>query len=226
MAFTLCATAVSAQAPQAPVDLRSATNFAVLGGTTVTNTGKSVIVGDLGVWAGSAYVPGTPPGLVVGTIYVADRTAQTAQGDLTIAYNDAAGRTVGPVSVAGNLGGETLAPGLYKSTSSLEISSGDLTLAGDRNAVFIFQIATTLVTTSGRKVILLGGVKPANIFWQVGSSATLGTHSVFQGTIMAYTSVTITKGATLNGRALAQNGAVTLDTNGVLKPPLVKIHRN
>jgi Ice-binding-like len=223
VAFTLCAAAASAQglpAPQAPVNLRSAANFAVLAGSTVTSTGPSVIVGDLGVWAGSAYVPGTPPALVVGTIHAADHVAMTAQGDLTTAYNDAKGRTVGAVLVSGNLGGRTLAPGLYKSDTSLAISSGDLRLAGDENAVFIFQMVSTLVTTTGRKVILIGGVKPGNIFWQVGSSATLGTRSVFKGTIMAYQSITIATDATLDGRALAQIAAVTLDTNDVVKPPV------
>ncbi len=112
-----------------------------------------------------------------------------------------------------------LPPGLYKSTSSLEISSGDLTLdaQGNENAVWIFQMASTLVTTSGRKVILIGNAKAANVFWQVGSSATLGTYSALKGTVMAYASITIATGATLDGRALAQNAAVTLDTNAVTK---------
>jgi hypothetical protein len=146
-----------------------------------------------------------------------DPAAAQAQLDLTTAYNDAAGRTVGAITVAGNLGGQTLTPGLYKSTSSLEISSGDLTLdaQGDANAVFIFQMGSTLTTTSSRQVILSGGAKAANIFWQVGSSATLGTGSVFKGNILALTSITLTTGATLQGRALARNGAVTLDSNTV-----------
>ena len=216
-AFTLCLTAASLTAAEAPVNLGSAANFAVLAGSTVTNTGKSVIVGDLGVWAGSA-VTGFPPGVVAGTIHAANGVGLAAQGDLTTAYNDAAGRSTAPISVSGNLGGQTLTPGLYKSTSGLEISSGDLYLAGDKNAVFIFQMATTLVTTSGRKVILVGGVKAANVFWQVGSSATLGTTSSFKGTIMADQSISMATGATLDGRALARIGAVTLDTNTVANP--------
>ena len=147
-------------------------------------------------------------------------TSEQAKLDLTVAYNDAAGRTVAPITVAGNIGGQTLAPGLYKSTSSLAISSGDLTLdaQGDANAVFIFQIASSLTTTSGRQVILSGGAMASNIFWQVGSSATLGTTSVFKGNILADQSITLTTGATLDGRALARIGAVTLDSNTVTKP--------
>jgi uncharacterized protein (TIGR03437 family) len=139
---------------------------------------------------------------------------------LTTAFNDAAGRTVGPVTVAGNLGGQTLAPGLYKSISSLAISSGNLTLdaQGDANAVFIFQMASTLTTTAGLQVILAGGAQAANIFWQVGSSATLGTNSIFKGTIMADQSITLTTGATLDGRALARIGGVSLQANAVTKP--------
>jgi len=201
-------------AGQAPVALGSATTFAVLAGSTVSSTGGSTVNGDLGVSPGTT-LTGAPT--VNGTTHLGDPAAAQAQLDLTTAYNDAAGRTVGPVAVAGNLGGQTLTPGLYKSTSSLEISSGDLTLdaQGDANAVFIFQIASTLTTTSGRQVILSGGAKAANIFWQVGSSATLGTGSVLEGNILALTSITLTTGATLEGRALARNGAVTLDSNTV-----------
>jgi hypothetical protein len=151
-------------------------------------------------------------------MHITDPTAQAAQGDLTTAFNDAAGRSTAPVTVAGNIGGQTLPPGLYKSTSSLAISSGDLTLdgQGDPNAVFIFQIATTLVTTSGRQVILIGGAQSANVFWQVGSSATIGTTSAMKGNILADQSISLQTGATLDGRALARIGAVTLQGNGVL----------
>jgi ABC-type glycerol-3-phosphate transport system substrate-binding protein len=206
-------------ASPASVALGTAGNFAVLANSTVTNTGATTVTGDLGVSPGTA-VTGFPPGTLVGTQHAGDAAAAQAKVDLTAAYNDAAGRTLDAVTVAGNLGGQTLIPGLYKSTSSLAISSGDLTLdaLGDANAVFIFQMASTLTTTTGRRVILSGGAKSANIFWQVGSSATLGTTSVFQGTIMALQDITLTTGATLNGRALARNGAVTLDTNTVVRP--------
>jgi len=203
----------------AGVALGTAGNFAVLAGSGVTNTGATAVTGDLGVSPGTS-VTGFPPGTISGATHAGDATAATAKVDLTTAYNDAAGRTLDAVTVAGNLGGLTLTPGLYKSTSSLAISSGDLILdaLGDANAVFIFQMASTLTTTTGRQVILSGGADPANIYWQVGTSATLGTNSVFQGTIMADQSITLTTGATLNGRALARNAAVTLDTNTVVRP--------
>ena len=199
--------------------LGGAAAFVILAGSTVTNTGLTALTGDLGVSPGNA-VTGFPPGTMTGTKHAGDATSATAMADLTIAYNDAAGRTVGPITVAGNLGGLTLPPGLYKSTSSLAISSGDLTLdaQGDANAVFIFQVASTLTTTAGRAVILAGGAKSSNIFWQVGSSATLGTTSVFKGTLMAYQSITLDNGASLNGRALAKIGAVTMATNAVVMP--------
>jgi hypothetical protein len=120
--------------------------------------------------------------------------------------------------VSGNLGGQTLVAGLYKSTSSLEVSSGDLILSGSASDVWIFQIASTLTLTTGRSVNLTGGAVSANVYWQVGSSATLGVNSNLSGTIMAQASITLVHGATLYGRALARTGAVTMDTNTVIKP--------
>jgi uncharacterized protein (TIGR03437 family) len=210
------ATVVTASAQQAPVNLRSASTFAVLAGTTVTVTGGGTITGNVGVYPGTAYVPGNSAVTVNGTIYAGGPVAQQAEADLTTAFNDAAGRSVAPITVAGNIGGQTLAPGLYKSTSSLAISSGNLTLdaQGNANAVWIFQIGSTLTTTSGRQVILAGGANPANIFWQVGSSATIGTTSVFQGNILAGISISLLTGSTISGRALAIGGATTIDTGG------------
>lgn len=204
---------------QAPVVLGAASSFVVLGGSTVTSTGLTAIVGDVGVSPGTA-ITGFPPGTIVGSLHAGDPTAAQGIADLTTAYNDAAGRTLCPVTVAGNLGGQTLAPGLYKSTASLAVSSGDLTLdaQGDGAAIFVFQMASTLTTTAGRQVILTNGAKAANVYWQVGTSATLGTTSVFQGTIMADQAITLDTGATLNGRALARIAAVNLDGNSIVKP--------
>ncbi|MDB4928214.1 MAG: hypothetical protein JWM10_698 [Myxococcaceae bacterium] len=204
---------------QTTVNLGRSAPFTILAGSTVTNTGPTIVIGDLGVSPGTA-LTGFLPGRVVGTLHLGDPTAARAEGDLTVAYNDAAGRTRCPVSLAGNLGGLTLPPGLYKSTSSLEISSGDLRLdaRGNANAVFIFQMASTLTTTVGRQVILLNGARASNVFWQVGSSATLGTGSVFKGTIMAYQAITLGTGASLDGRALARVAAVALDSNSVTRP--------
>src|SRR5436190_2304640 len=209
----------NAVAGPAPVPLGSAAEYAVLGGSTVTSTGATAVTGDLGVAPGTDVV-GFPPGTVDGTIHPADAAAAQAQLDLTTAYYDAAGRIIDSVAVSGNLGGQTLTPGLYTSTSSLEISSGDLTLdaQGDVNAVFIFQMASTLTTTAGRQVILSGGAKAANVYWQVGSSATLGTTSVFKGNILALASITVTTGAAVEGRLLALTGAVTLDANTITVP--------
>jgi len=212
----LCLAAIAANAQQAAVNLGSNSTFAILAGTTVTVTGGGTITGNVGISPGTAYVAGTPAVTVNGTIYAGGPVAAQAQLDLATAYNDAAGRSVAPVTISGNIGGLTLAPGLYKSTSSLAISSGNLTLdaQGNPNAVWIFQIASTLTTTSGRQVILAGGANAANIFWQVGSSATIGTTSVFQGNILAKVSISMLTGSTLAGRALAIGGAVSIDTGG------------
>jgi type VI secretion system secreted protein VgrG len=148
---------------------------------------------------------------------VADDPAVSAQADLTAAYLDAAGRNVSPIAVAGDLSGQTLTPGLYNSTSPLGLT-GTLILNGASNSVFIFQIASSLTTGTGSSVVLTGGVTAANIFWQVGSSATLGTYSTFNGTILAQASISILTGAVLNGRALAETGAVTLDSNAMANP--------
>jgi hypothetical protein len=200
----------------APV-LGSAGAFVVLGASTVTSLGATVVTGDLGVSPGIA-VTGFPPAVLLGTFHKGDPIAAQAQLDLARAYIDASGQSLGATLLAGNLGGLTLAPGVYKSTSSLEISSGDLTLdaLGDPNAVFLFEIASTFITTTSRQIILAGGAQAANIYWQVGSSATLGVSSVFKGNILALASITVNTLATVEGRLLARTGAVTLDGNAVL----------
>jgi hypothetical protein len=204
---------------QTSVAMAGVSNLAVLAGASITNTGATNITGDMGLSPGTS-IGGFPPGILNGTIHINDAIANQAKLDLVVAYNDAAGRTAtDKVTVAGNLGGLTLTPGLYKSASSLSISSGDLTFdaKGNPNAVFIIQIASSLTTTSGRKVILSGGAKASNIFWQVGSSATFGTTTVFKGNIMAMQSITFNTGATLEGRALARNGNITMAGNTIVK---------
>jgi hypothetical protein len=229
--------------PPAATGLGAACTYGILAGSTVTSTGATHIVnGDLGLSPGGSvtgfqdppfntYAPlgtGTHtagPGLVSGTIHITDappspNDAASAQAALTVAYLDLKGRTApAPATVAGDLGGLRLAPGIYKSTSTLGIT-GTLTLdgGGNANAVWIFQIASGLTTLGSSNVVLAGQAQASNIFWQVGSSATLGTGSTFNGSILALTSISLTTGATLNGRALAQNGAVTLDTNMVNVP--------
>jgi hypothetical protein len=208
-----------AGAATSPVGLGTAGSFAVLAGTTVTNTGPSSISGDLGVSPGTA-VTGFPPGIVTGgTVHSADGVAGSAQSDLTTAYNDAAGRSL-TASVPAFIGaGQTLAPGVYKASSSLELG-GSLTLdaGGDPDAVFIFQASSTLITDSASSVILTNGAQACNVFWQVGSSATLGTNSAFTGSILALTSISVDTGDTIAGRALARNGAVTLDDDVITVP--------
>jgi hypothetical protein len=209
------ALAGSAQA-QAPVSLGTADSFAVLAGSTVTNTGPTVITGDLGLSPGTS-VTGFPPGTVNGTQHIADAVAGQAQTDLTTAYNTAAAQApTGTVSA--DLGGQTLTPGVYNSATSLGLT-GALTLdaQGNANAVFIFQAGSTLTTASASSVNLVNGAQACNVFWQIGSSATLGTASTFRGSILALTSIAAATGATVDGRLLARNGATTLDSNTVTR---------
>jgi len=200
--------------------LGTAKSFAVLGSTTVTNTGPSTIHGDLGVSPGSA-VTGFPPGLVLapGTIHAADTVASNARAALTAAYINLAGQASTSVQGSAELGGLTLVQGVYTFNSAHPAAqvTGTLTLdaQGNANAVFIFQIASTLTTASNSNVLLINGAQPCNVFWQVGSSATLGTNTAFVGNILALTSIALQTGTSVNGRALARNGAVTLDTNNV-----------
>jgi type VI secretion system secreted protein VgrG len=206
-----------ADAQVAPLDLGAAEDFAVLAAATVTNTGPSVIDGDLGVSPGTA-VTGFPPGTVTGTVHSAGATAAQAQADATAAYDDGVLRTPA-TAVPVELGGTTLTGGVYAG-GTLEIT-GTLTLdaQGDPNAVFILRAASTLVTASNSTVELINGAQASNVFWLVGSSATLGTGTHFVGTIIATASITATTGVTVLGRLLARTAAVTLDTNTVDVPP-------
>jgi len=189
----------------------------VLGGQTVTSTGLTTLNGDLGVSPGSS-LTGFPPGKVNGTIHATDPTAAQAQTDLTAAYNDAAGRTPAQALPA-DLGGRTLTPGVYKTGAALALTGGvTLDGQGDPNAVFVIQVGSALTTNVGSVVALINDAKPSNVFWQIGSSATLGPSSVFAGNILALTSISIDSGVTLNGRALARNGAVTLIDDTITVP--------
>lgn len=212
-------TAVAAGSGQPPVPLGTAGPFAVLAGQTITNTGPSTISGDLGVDPGTAIV-GFPPGVqVTGTQYRADGVASGAQSALTTAYNNAAGRTPSTPVLANTLANQVLAPGVYSSTSGLAVG-GTVTLNGGGNpgAVFIFQAGTTLITASNTTIALTGGAQACNVFWQVGSSATLGTGTTFVGSVLALTSITAETGSTVSGRLLARNGSVSLDDSTVTVP--------
>ena len=204
-----------ATGPAAP-SLGSAASFAVLGGQSVTNTGPTVVNGNLGVSPGTA-VTGFPPGIVVGgTIHAADAVALQAQSDVTTAYNVLAGQPCNTNLTGQDLGGLTLLPGVYCFSSSAQLT-GTLTLdaQGNPSAVFIFQIGSTLTTASNSSVQLINGGNCGNVFFQVGSSATLGTGTTFVGNILALTSVTLGTGASVSGRVLARNGSVTLDNNNI-----------
>jgi type VI secretion system secreted protein VgrG len=189
----------------------------VLGGSTVTNTATPTIVtGNLGVSPGSA-VTGFPPGIVTGgTIHAADSVAAQAQSDLTTVYNNLASAPCNTILTGQDLGGKTLTPGVYCFATSAQLT-GTLTLdgQGNPNAVFIFKIGSTLTTASASSVLLINSASSCGVFWQVGSSATLGTGTALAGSIVALTSITLNTGASISGRALARNGAVTLDSNNV-----------
>jgi hypothetical protein len=195
--------------------LGTASSFAVLGGSTVTSTGLTLLTGDLGVWPGTD-ITGFGPGVVIGTIHAGDEVAAQAQSDLTTAYNSLAGLPCNTDLTGQDLGGQTLAPGVYCFSSSAQLT-GTLFLdaGGDPNAVFIFQIASTLTTATNSSVVMINDAGACNVFWQIGSSATLGTGTVFAGNILAYASITLTTGVSMSGRALARTAAVTMDTDTV-----------
>jgi hypothetical protein len=202
------------------VGLGTANSFAILAGAGVTNTGPSVINGDLGTSPTPAVTGfgGAPNGTVNGAIHQADALAGQAQADLTTAYNNAAGQ--GPVNtLATELGGQTLTPGVYNSESGTFGITGTLTLNGQGNpeAVFIFKTASTLITASASQVLMINGAQPCHLFWQIGSSATLGTDSAFAGNILALESIQLNSGVTVLGRLLARNASVTLINDSVTR---------
>jgi HD-GYP domain-containing protein (c-di-GMP phosphodiesterase class II) len=199
------------------VALGTAANFAVLAGSTITNTGVTTVTGYLGLSPGTS-VTGLLAGPLIGTVFAADGVASQAKTDLAGAYDDAAGRAT-TATIPVELGGTTQTPGVYDSAAGTFGITGTLTLdaQGDPNAVFIFKAASTLITASSSQVKLINGARASNVFWQVGSSATLGTYSVLRGNVMAQASITVTTGATVDGRMLARTGAVTLDSDSITR---------
>ncbi len=203
---------------EAPVSLGTTQSFAVLAGAGVTNTGPTGVSGNLGSCP-TATITGFPPGTVTNGTIVSSTVCLQAQSDLTIAYNDAAGRAA-TTTYPGvkDLGGLTLAPGVYKADSIAITGVLTLDAQGDPAAVWIFQAGSTLITAPNSRVTIINGGQPCNAFWQVGSSATLGVGSTFVGTILALTAITANTNATVQGRLLARNAAVALDSNTVTRP--------
>ena len=204
----------NADAATTPIALGTATNFAVLAGSGITNTGPTTINGDIGTFP-TPTETGRASIVLTGTDHAGDAVTQQAKTDLTTAYNQAAG--AGPATaVATELGGRTLTPGVYTSPTLAITGTLYLDTQGDPSAVFVFQSSSTLITASASSVVVLNSPTACNVFWQVGSSATLGTNSSFLGSILAETSITATTQASIRGRLLARNGATTLDTNTII----------
>jgi Ice-binding-like len=219
--FTAILVAIPIAANAAPVGLATAQPFVVLGGAGVTNTGPSVLNGDLGVTPGTSLSGFGAPAVVNGATHDNDAVAAQAQADLTTAYNVAAGQPIAPGDdlTGVDLGGLTLSPGAYGFSTSAQLT-GQLTLDahGDPNAQFVFVIGSTLTTASASSVVLTNGASPCNVFWKIGSSATFGSGTAFEGNVLALTSISLNSGVTVLGRALARNGEVTL-INDVLTLP-------
>jgi hypothetical protein len=211
-----------AKAQTTIIDLGAASSFAVLAGASVTSTGSTTINGDLGVSPGIT-VTETPVMTVTGARHLNDSSAISAQLALTAAYNDAAGRTATTfLGAAHDFGGSMLAPGIYNGTSSFAIT-GDLTLdaQNDPDAIWIFQAGSTLNTAVNSRILFINGGQASNVFWQVGSSATFLSSSIFVGNVLALTSITLGTGATVDGRLLARGGTVALDGNTITAPAAI-----
>ncbi len=215
LSAALLVTFVAGAAAATPVPLGTATTFAVLAGAGITSTGATTLNGDVGTFP-TASITGSPT--VNGTTHAGDAVAAQAQVDLAIAYANAAAQPM-TSSITADLGGQTLAPGVYNSGSAIGLTGAlSLDAGGNSSAVFVFQVGSTLTVAASSSVNLVNGAQSCNVFWQVGSSASLGTDSSFRGTIMALASITATAGATVDGRLLARTGEVTLISNTVTTP--------
>jgi hypothetical protein len=213
------------QIAQAPIVLNRAAPFAIMATASISSTGATQINGDVGLNPGTSQ--GIPPTQVNGEIHITNQTIIDAQADLLDAYDDAVSRSVTSVSLPGNMGGLTFTPGLYTNSSSVLISGAGpgnnvtLDAQGDENAIFIFKIGSTLTTGPGAQVILAGGAKASNVFWQVGTSATLDTTTIFKGNILAAVTITVNAGSAVEGRLLAgsnSDGSVTVNASTVTVP--------
>jgi hypothetical protein len=209
-------TFTTAACSQEPAALGALAPFGVLAATAVSNQGPTGLDGALGVSPGAGLTGFAP----TGPVDLGDAAAAQAMAAATTAYVDLASRSLCPVSVAGNLGGQTLGPGLYRASSALSVASGDLTLdaQGEPSAVFIFQVDASLDTTSGRQVVLAGGAQAANVFWQVAGGVSLGSTSRFEGTLLASEQVAVGTGATVVGRLVSLTDGVTLDSAALSTP--------
>ncbi|MFJ7289552.1 ice-binding family protein [Curtobacterium sp. NPDC098951] len=219
LALASSAPASAATVIDGPINLGTAATYGVLGASTVTNTGPTTVQGDLGVSPGTSITGfgGTGNGIVNGTVHQTDAAATQAQADTTTAYGVAASLTPTQTGIT-ELNGLSLSPGVYTGDALRLADTGTLTLAGSADSVWVFQAASTLTIGSGTRILITGGASSCNVFWQVGSSATIGSAAQFQGTVLADQSVTATTGATVVGRLLARNAAVTLDTNTITAP--------
>jgi hypothetical protein len=216
LASAIGLTLVTSATAGTAVPLGTAASFSVLAGSGITNTGPTTVSGDIGTFP-TTTIPGLASMTVLGANHAGDAVTQQAKADLVPAYNVAAAE--GPAgAIAADLGGRTLTPGVYSAPSALGLT-GTVTLdaGGDPNALFVFKVGSAFTSASGSSVALINGAQACNVYWQIGSSATLGTGSSFRGTILALTSITVTTGVTVDGRLLARNGAVTLDTDTITR---------
>jgi len=219
LVFGATSSAMAAVTTDGPINLGTATSYGVLGASAVTNTGPTVVDGDLGVSPGTSITGfgAAPNGTVTGTVHQTDAAAGQAQRDTTTAYNVAAALEPTQTGIT-ELAGLSLSPGVYNGGALILSNNGALTLAGSADSVWVFQAASTLTIGSATRITITGGASSCNVFWQVGSSATIGTGAQFEGTVLAQASITATTGATVAGRLLARTAAVTLDTNRITAP--------